>query len=154
MMSAPPKMQYKSSDCDGPQLMKDAQKAYASSKDNVGEEVYIPENIKESDSESDSFGERLRKLNEDGQTSKQSGKHDRLCFVQLNDVSPVIAEKNDEYSGMDLIHSDKAKGDLPEKDDHKRMTEYPEIYITDDHIIHTQESQAQNGDVLMEDVVP
>lgn len=55
-MTAPPKMQYKSSMDKGPKLLKDAQKAYSNIGDNEDEDkVYIPENIKESDSESDSF---------------------------------------------------------------------------------------------------
>jgi hypothetical protein len=70
MMIVPPKMQHVSS---AGKMMKDAQKAYTRCEDGRQDKVYIPENIEESDSEGDSFGERLRKLNDEGQSSKQAG---------------------------------------------------------------------------------
>lgn len=81
MTSAPPKMQQAIS---GGKLMKDAQKAYTKQDDSeMQDKVFIPENIEESDSESDSFGERLRKLNEDGQSSMQDGQIEHLWFVNV-----------------------------------------------------------------------
>jgi hypothetical protein len=66
--SAPPKLDTQPGH-GGSKFMKDAQKTYYQQYDNDEEKVYIPENIEELDSESDSFGERIRKLS-DGQFSK------------------------------------------------------------------------------------
>jgi hypothetical protein len=94
MMTAPPKMQYKSSVEKIPKLMRDAQKSYSNmGNSEVEGKVYIPEIIEESDSESDSFGERLRRLNDEGQSSKQDDKREHLWMVQVDPSNPSLPKK-------------------------------------------------------------
>lgn len=155
MMSCSPKMQYKPSDCGGSKLMKDAQKACTSHNENEGgDRVYIPENIKESDSKSDSFSGRLRKLNEEGQSSKQNDKSEQLWFMNMSDINTVVTEKKSKISVEDIIQNDKGNENLLKDITHKKVSVSPEVFLTDDNFIHTQESQTQESDVLMEEVIP
>lgn len=140
VMTAPPKMVYKQPDDGGAKFMKDAQKAYRSDQVNSDEEkVYIHENIEESDSESDSFSERLRKLNE-GQSSKQDNKNDQAWFVQLNETN-LVPDTHDKIIMNDgLCGATETMGSTKE-DIPMVMTNSPEVFMADDNIIHTQESQ-------------
>lgn len=148
-------MQHNVSNYDGPKLLKDAQKSYVAECDYSKEgRVYIPENIEESDSESDSFGKRLRKLNEDGQTSKQSGKNDQVWFLQVNEDTVKPMEKPVYVSKM-VPASDDAMMDKRQADPIlRKLNDSPEIFLPDDNIIHTQDSQAHDGDICMEEMVP
>lgn len=138
-------MQLDSGCSDGSKFMKDAQKAYVNPVDHDGEDkVYIPENIEE-DSESDSFGERLRKMNDDGQTSKQGGSRYQIWFVE-NIAIPEQLVPNTILT--ELLHEDKTgKSATMEVTQHKLSTS-PEVFLSDDNIMHTQENQAQEGDAV------
>jgi hypothetical protein len=129
--------------------MKDVQKAHSTQKA-VEEEgkVYIPENIEESDSESDSFGERLRRLNE-GQSSKQSDKQEHLWMKEVNASNPISYDK-----GVVGTVKDMSVDGLPPILSARKMIESPELFITEDNIIHTQESQALNDEVPMANEAP
>lgn len=114
--------------------MKDAQKAYkAHDVTEGGEKLYIPEAIEESDSKSDSFGERLRKLNDEGQTSKQTEKHEQMWFVHLNDINTTGVEQS-KIPVMESTHVDSMNDELLKKQTQKENPESPEIFITDDNI--------------------
>jgi hypothetical protein len=130
MTSAPPKMQQAIS---GGKLMKDAQKAYTKQDDSeMQDKVFIPENIEESDSESDSFGERLRKLNEDGQSSMQDGQREHLWFVN---VEPNGNEKLAD-TPQETVHPEKLdKCNQSEMPPGGKISESPEVFIPDDNII-------------------
>lgn len=118
------------------------------------DKVFIPENTEESDSESDSFGERLRKLNDEGQNSKQSDKQEHLWFVEMNDGNPAIYEKGADGPRKEVTLKDLNADGLPQVSSVGKQSESPEIFITDYNIIHTQESQALNEDVPMDEVIP
>jgi hypothetical protein len=72
--------------------------------------------------------------------------------MHLNGANPMIPEKKDEIPVGDLIHTDKDEKCLTKAVYQGKLSVSPEVFITDDNIIHTQESQAQDG--AMEDVVP
>jgi len=143
MASAPSKLQSTSVIDSGAKVMKDAQKGLSGQNILGGnDKVYIPEGIEDSDSESDSFGERLRKLNEEGQSSKQSKNQEHLWFMEVNENKAALCEESvaDPVECM-TVTTPKSVEALKNINVDK-VSVSPEIFITDDNIVNTQESLA------------
>jgi hypothetical protein len=54
----------------------------------------------------------------------------------------------------DLVFEGKVVDSSPAKCNQGKLSESPKIFLPDDNIIHTQESQAQEGDACIEEMVP
>jgi hypothetical protein len=159
--SAPPKINYKSRS--QIKLMANAQKAYKNSQiEDNGGRVHIPETFEDSDSDSDSFTQKIAMLTDDevGQSSKQGGlgAGKQVWFVETEsldkmDVDFPVSKRAFDCSGGGLPSSDKlldvsevipidTSADLATgaKESKSAMSLSPEIFIPDDHIVNTQES--------------
>jgi hypothetical protein len=135
--------------------MKDAQRAYTKQSENEAQDkVYISENIEESDSENDSSGERQRKLNGEGQSSKQGDKKKHLWLVNVNVENPSVTEKLADTSTKVLDPEVKSADCQSKFPNEKKVSESLEIFIPNDNIIQTQESQNLWDDVPIEEMLP
>lgn len=70
-------------------------------------------------------------------------------MVEVNAGNPVSYDK-----GVVGTMKDMTDDGLPPILSARKMTESPELFITEDNIIHTQESQALNDEVLVVDEAP
>ena len=155
MASAPSKLQSSSVIDSDAKLLKDAQNGLSSQIMLGGEgKVYIPESMEESDSESDSFGERLRKLNEEGQSSKLGKNQEQLWFMEVNENKAVLYDET-VADPMKCISVTTPKSvEVQKSNNADKVSVSPEIFITDDNIVNTQESLALPEEVPMEMEIP
>jgi hypothetical protein len=116
-------------------LKSGAQKSYKKRCiDDDGEKVHIPETLEDSDSDSDSFAQKLALLagmDGAGQTNDQEGNSKQIWF--MNEISDVNS-KNMSFSMItDKLHEDVAK------DMNAIVTTHsPEVFLPDDTIVNTQ----------------
>lgn len=146
-------------------LMADAQKKYkAPHTDEDGEKVHIPENFDDSDSNSDSFTQKIAMLTNDnaGQSSKQGGSNvtnKHVWFMSTEGMDSVVENIIVNKKSVEDMICDNAcntiqksagiaaEGSPLECDkadgvDDSGISKSPEIFLTDDLIIHSQESLA------------
>lgn len=164
---APPKIDYKRKSQS--KFMADAQKVYKEpGDDEEGEKVHIPDIFEDSDSDSDSFVVKVHKLTgmgEVGQSSKATGGNsNQIWFMNTNldenaftkPCEDIASLKSNIPSENVLNDSEKLQSHIPkEKAVEASVTqnESPELFISDDNIIHTQESVDMEVDKIVNDYV-
>lgn len=72
--------------------------------------------------------------------------------MNVDDTNAMAAVKQTVSPLEDFIQVNSK--DVSQPQDSKKVSKSPEIFLTDDNIIHIQESQTMDGDVIMEEVVP
>jgi hypothetical protein len=151
MASAPPKMG--SGKTIGTKLMGDAQKAFKQQinvSDNE-DRVQIPDNFEESDTESDTFSEKLRKIDADdigqGCSKDMAGEVNKRVWRFETDPSFVNPIKSgvEQQPGKPKstatevgIEKEKSSDDI-----FIPMFDSPGVFISDDQIVNTQGSAAE-----------
>ena len=121
-------------------MKSDAQKSYKKRCiDDDGEKVHIPETLEDSDSDSDSFAQKLALLagmDGVGQTSKNDQEDNSKQIWFMNETSYV------NIKDMSLTKLDDKLKDDDTKDVNVTVnTQSPEIFLSDDTIVNTQESE-------------
>jgi hypothetical protein len=152
--SAPPKV----NPCEKSQsnFMRDAQKAYHNSRDDEdGEKVHIPETLEDSDSDSDSFTQRVQQLTGGG-ASGQGQSSNQFWFVEAADNGNVIQNIINEKaaSPKDCVKTcvDQTGG-TPSSEAPPVITVSLEVFITEDNIVNTQGSvEVDADDSVVKDV--
>lgn len=126
--------------------MSDAQKTYNRfQREEDGDKVYIPENIEEYDSDSDSFGEKLRQLTDPPKDKDQGGSSSQIWFVKEMMTNDPTPEKNMEVDKqLNLVEDKTDKEGSAEK---IISTLSPEVFISDDNIVTTQDSLLADTEV-------
>jgi hypothetical protein len=141
--SAPPKVGR--GDNTSTNLKSDVQKSYKKRCiDDDGEKVHIPETLEDSDSDSDSFAQKLALLagmDGVGQTSKNDQEDNSKQIWFMNETSDVNIE---DLSLTKL--DDKLKDDDIKNVNVTINTLSPEIFLSDDTIVNTQESEIMDID--------
>lgn len=146
--SAPPKIDFKSRS--QAKLLDDAQKSYKSHVDDEeGGKVHIPETFEDSNSESDSFSIRVQHLTgmdvdqnnkgSEGESSKQVWCMKETILESGNEVIPIAFDTNP----INKVCSETIKTTTeisPCQEPILHSTLSPEVFITDDNIINTQDS--------------
>jgi hypothetical protein len=152
--SAPPKICFNRRS--QTKLMADAQKAISVPNDD-GEidKVHIPDTFEDSDTDSDSFIRKIKQLtNEDvGQSSKegQGDSSKQVWFIQtdLNMVKDnEIGFSMDPMGKNDVLCEEKEL--LSGEKRHMGKVQSPEIFMTDDNIVNTQDSvqEEENNQII------
>lgn len=131
-------------------MLKDAQKTYFTPEgEKDGGKVFIPETCEESNSDSDSFGEKMRRLNE-GQSSKIKGGGEQQWNVHIQGVVKEIPSPMSKKSVLEIPDATSPaiinEGGIPHNS--------PEIFLSDDNIINTQDSQPSEEAVMVEMPMP
>jgi hypothetical protein len=79
----------------------------------------------------------LRKLNDEGQSSRQSNKQEQLWLVKVSTKNPMVIENPEILSTNDITSKDQAFSKHAEDVPPQKISVSPEIFLTDDNIIHT-----------------
>ena len=112
--------------------------------DDDGEKVHIPETLEDSDSDSDSFAQKLASLaglDGVGQTSKNDQENNSKQIWFMNETSEI----NIKEMSLDKL-DDKLKEDDTKGVSVTVNTQSPEIFLSDDTIVNTQESEIMDID--------
>lgn len=135
--SAPPKIDFNRRSQS--KVMSDAQKAHIAPNDREdNDKVHIPETFEDSDTDSDSFCQRIKDLT--GAGDKGQSSHTTM-FVQTKIFSKPAPD-----SALKSMETDVSKDTLPdnkhvsEKGCGSKAGQSPEVFISEDNIINTQES--------------
>lgn len=135
--------------------MADAQKEYRNSqKCDDGDRVYIPDTLENSDSKNDSYSTKLQRLagiernaqndeQEKGESSKQ------IWFMKETNVIPPEKSYTIEPLVSEEVCIEKPK-EVVDGTEMEAATLSPKVFMSDDNIVNTQESNEVDEDIQIE----